>query len=70
MPYKAGEKVRVPSPIKREGMVRATMITPASVSPEPRFAWVRIEEGDCKGENERVPYEQIEYDDLSGVGAG
>ena len=60
MPYKAGDRVRIP---KRDGkgMIVATVVTPAEPGRKPRYAWVRIEDGDDAGSYERVPYAQIEY---------
>ena len=60
LPYKQGDRGREPNPAG-EGIVRATVVTTADPGRNPRFAWVRIEEGDEAGHNERVPYEKIRY---------
>ena len=49
----------MPDPVGK-GKVKATVIAPADPGRKPRFAWVRLDEGDCAGENERVSYDQIE----------
>jgi hypothetical protein len=60
LPYKTGDQVRIPD-MHGGGKVLATVVTPASPGRNPRFAWVRIEEGEEAGSNERVPYDEIEY---------
>ena len=50
----------MPNP-DNKGTVRATLVTPAELGRKPRFAWVRIDEGDHAGTNQRVSYDDIEY---------
>jgi hypothetical protein len=59
VPYKQGERVRVPHP-EGEGTVEAVVVVVAKLGRSPRIAWVRYVEGPEAGLYARIDYAEME----------